>query len=188
MMEEAIWVAKSLFDRGKTAGSSANLSFKDGGKVYITGSGTCFGRLIPGSFGILDENGEHISGPAPSKEYPLHMAIYKQKPEVAAVIHTHSFYSVLWSCIQHPNPKDIVPAHTPYLRMRLGSVCIVPYAAPGSKELAALLTDRIPVADGWLLANHGPIVGAADIMSAFYAIEELEESARVAWALRKDGN
>ena len=185
-MEQAIWTGKSLFDRGKTAGSSANLSFLHDGCIYITGTGTCFGALTPDSFAVLDETGAHVGGVAPSKEHPLHMSLYKKLPEVGAIIHTHSLYSVIWSCLPHSDPTDVIPAYTPYLRMRLGNVCLVPYAPPGSKELFELFSQRVVSSAGYLLANHGPIVGGSDILSAFYSLEELEESARVAWLLRHE--
>jgi ribulose-5-phosphate 4-epimerase/fuculose-1-phosphate aldolase len=70
--------------------------------------------------------------------------------------------------------------------MRLGTVGLVPYAPPGSKELFALFTEHVKDSDGYLLKNHGPVVGAKDLMSAFACIEELEESARIAWELRHE--
>jgi len=135
--EQAIRIGKSLFERGKTAGASANLSFihrADGGeeRVYITGTGTCFGWLTPESFSEVDRSGARLGGPAPSRELPLHLKFYDKKPHAGAVIHTHSFYAVLWSCLDHANPRDVIPSHTPYLRMRVGSVALVPYAPPGS--------------------------------------------------------
>jgi len=187
-MDQAIWVAKSLFDRGKTSGSTANLSFRHQDGIYITGSGTCFGFLTPDSFALIDETGAHAGDIAPSKEYPLHTALYKQRPNIQAIIHTHSFYSVLWSCLPHENHQDVIPAYTPYLRMRLGSVCLVPYAPPGSEELFALFSERISNTNGYLLANHGPIAGGSDILSAFYALEEFEEGARIAWSLRNESS
>jgi len=185
-MEQAIWIAKSLFDRGKTAGSSANLSFLHQDGIYITGSGTCFGALAADSFALLDRDGIHIAGPAPSKEFPLHMSLYEKRPGTKAVIHTHSFHSVLWSCLTHGNPEDVIVPYTPYLGMRLGRVAFVPYAFPGSEQLFALFSAHISDTDGYLLANHGPIVGGATLLTAFYALEELEESARLAWALRHE--
>ena len=187
-VEQAMWIAKSLFDRGKTSGSSANLSFRHDGKIYITGSGTCFGTLTPESFAVLSKAGKHISGPAPSKEYPLHMALYKKHPDIHAVIHTHSFHSVLMSCLPHKDPEDIIPPYTPYLRMQLGRVAFVPYAPPGSKKLFNMFSKRVSDTWGYILANHGPIVGGKTLMAAFYALEELEESAKVAWTLRNESD
>ena len=59
-LEQAIWIAHSLFERGKTAGSTANMSFRDGDKIYVTGSGTCFGTLKKEEFAVIDMNGNHV--------------------------------------------------------------------------------------------------------------------------------
>ncbi|MFT4107688.1 MAG: class II aldolase/adducin family protein [Lacrimispora sp.] len=180
---EAIWIGKSLFDRGKTSGSSANLSFRHDNYIYITGSNTCFGNLDSTSFGIVDMEGNYVSGIAPSKELPLHFMLYKRSDKVQAVIHTHSFYSILWSCLEHECEEDCIPAYTPYLKMKLGTVGLIPYAKPGSEELFDSFAARMDKSNGYLLRNHGPVVADKDLMSAFYCLEELEESARVAWEL-----
>ncbi|BCZ27834.1 class II aldolase [Claveliimonas bilis] len=182
--KETIWVAHSLFNRGKATGSTANISFRHEDKIYISASGTCFGTLKEEEFAVLDLKGEHIAGPKPSKEAPLHLLMYQKKGS-GAVIHTHSFYSTLWSCLPHESMIDIMPEHTPYLKMKLGKVGLIPYAPPGSRELFGLFEEYMEGSDGYLLQNHGPVVGAASMMDAFYAIEELEESARIAWSLRQ---
>ena len=186
-LSQAIWAAKSLFERGKTSGSSANLSIRHGDRIYITGSGTCFGTLKPSDFSVVSLKGEHLEGPKPSKEFPLHGALYGKSDEIQAVLHIHSPYAVIWSCLNHENEKDCIPDHTPYLKMKVGTVGLIPYEKPGSKELFAAFGERIYDSDGYLLRNHGPVVGGRDIMDAFYKIEELEESARVAWELKKAG-
>ena len=183
-IETAIWVGKSLFDRGKTAGSSANMSFRHNDTIYISGSGTCFGALSESSFSVVDLDGNHVSGIKPSKELPLHLMLYRKDDSIGAVLHTHSIYSVLWSCLEHKNISDCIPSYTPYLKMKLGTVGLVPYAKPGSKELFDLFEKNIDQSDGYLLQNHGAVVGDKDMMSAFFCLEELEESARVAWEFR----
>lgn len=185
-LEQAVWIAHSLFERGKTAGSTANMSFRDGDRIYVTGSGTCFGTLKKEEFAVLDLEGNHISGPKPSKEYPLHLSIYQEKKETGAVIHTHSFYSTIWSCLKHENEQDCIPEYTPYLKMKLGNVGLIPYAKPGSEELFAAFRERIKDSDGYLMKNHGPVVGGKSLKDAFFALEELEESARVAWTLKNE--
>lgn len=183
--EQAVWAAKSLFERGKTAGSTANLSFRHEGCIYISGSGTCFGTLKSEDFAVMDMDGNHVDGPAPSKEYPLHRLLYEKKG-VGAVIHVHSFYATLWSCLKHPDEADVIPGYTPYLKMKTGRIGLVPYAPPGSRELFQAFEEHIGRSEGYLLQNHGPVIGASDILSAFYSIEELEESARIAWHLRHE--
>ena len=185
-LADAIWVAKTLFDRQKVSGSSANLSFLHEGCIYITASGTCFGRLTEESFACVKPDGSY-EGQAPSKELPLHKIYYGKSSGIQAVLHTHSFYSTLWSCLPHENEADVMPSYTPYLKMKLGTVGMIPYAKPGSQELFRLFDERKAESDGFLLANHGPIVGGKDLLSVFYIMEELEESSRIAWELRSGG-
>lgn len=184
--EEAIWIGKSLFERNKVTGSSANMSFIYGEKIYITGSGTCFGNLSKSDFSIVNRKGKITSRIKPSKELPLHQILYKKSTSIQAVIHTHSFYTTLWSCLNHKKENDIIPSYTPYLKIKLGNVGLVPYAKPGSQALFDLFEKRVHDGDGYILKNHGPIIGGKDLMSAFYCLEELEESARIAWKLRNE--
>ena len=187
LLDQACQIARSLFSRGKTAGSSANMSFLYGDQVYITASGSCFGTLTAEDFARTDLDGR-TSEKKPSKELPLHLALYN-RPEnsVQAVIHTHSFYSVLWSCIPHKGrEQDVIPSYTPYLDMKLGAVHLVPFASPGSEELFGIFRKHVTEVNGYLLANHGPVVGGTSLQEAFYALEELEESARIAWELRNE--
>jgi 3-dehydro-4-phosphotetronate decarboxylase len=183
-LKEAIWVAKTLYERGKATGSSANLSFMHDGEIYITGTGTCFGNLKSADFSVISSGGKQMGSCSPSKELPLHQALYQKDPGIQAVIHTHSFYSTLWSCLPHENEKDIIPSYTPYLKMKLGTVGLIPYAKPGTQKLFEMFEERLHDSAGYLLQNHGPVVGGLDMMSAFYILEELEESARIAWELR----
>jgi ribulose-5-phosphate 4-epimerase/fuculose-1-phosphate aldolase len=180
----AIWIARSLFSRNKTSGSSANISFRFNNHIYISGTGTCFGALEKESFSKIDMDGKSYSDMKPSKEFPLHLILYNKNPFVNAVIHTHSFYSVLWSCYCNEENSSPIPRYTPYLEMKLGAVGLIPYALPGSTELIDLFIKNSDNRRGYLLKNHGPIVCGADLLSAFYALEELEESARIAWELR----
>ncbi len=179
-LDQAIWCARSLFERNKVSGSSANLSLKIGDTIYITASGSCFGNLDYDSFvpvGIPGCTGR------PSKEFPLHEILYKKDPSIKAVLHTHSINSVIWSMIYEGPQEDCIPSYTPYLRMKLGTVGLVPYAKPGSEELFSNFRACVNLSDGFILKNHGPVVGGKDIMDAFYILEELEESARIAMEL-----
>ena len=186
--ETAIWIAKSLFDRNRTTGSSANLSFVHEGKVYITQSGSCFGTLKEDEFAVLDPEGNILSENKPSKEWPLHLNIYRKKPEKGAVIHTHGCYAILWSFEEFPDETDVIPPLTPYLKMKLGTVGAVPYEKPGSKELFDAFAERVEKSDGYLLKQHGAVVPGKDLWDAFYCLEELEESAKIAWMLKKSKN
>lgn len=70
-LREAVWVCRSLFERGKTAGSSANMSFRHGDRVYITASGTCFGTMKEEDFTWISLDGTAAGERKPSKEWPF---------------------------------------------------------------------------------------------------------------------
>ncbi len=187
-LSQAVWVAHSIYDRGKTSGSSANISFIHDGVIYISASGTCFGSLTEDDFAVMTPDGTSLNSKKCSREFGLHKTFYTDKNGIGAVIHTHSTFATLWSCLKHENRDDLLPAYTPYLKMRLGDIRLVPYAPPGSEELFAAFRERVCDLNGYLLQNHGPIVGGKDILDAYYSLEELEESAHIAWLLRNEPN
>ncbi|MBQ9197549.1 MAG: class II aldolase/adducin family protein [Clostridia bacterium] len=187
-LELACWIAHKLFDRKMGPGTTGNLSFLHDDKIYITASGTCFGNLSPEDFACVDRKTLTCEGKKPSKELPLHQTVYDRQKDVQAVIHVHSTYAVLWSVLPCENPTDCVPSYTPYLEMTLGKVGMVPYAKPGSQALFEAFAACADSSDGWILKNHGPVVGGKDLMKAFACIEELEESCRIAWELRHEPN
>lgn len=186
LFENAIWSAKELFNRGKVSGSSANLSFKWNEKIYVTGTNTSFGRLTKNDFSILSLDGTVFNEVNPSKEYPLHLAMYKNDVSLNAVIHTHSTYATYWSCVNKEHSEKLIPSPTPYLKMKVGNIQFVPYANPGSQELFSLFEKELNDSTCYLLQNHGPILGDKSILNAFYAIEELEEAAKNAWLISSD--
>ena len=84
-LEHACWVAHTLFQRNKATGSSANLSFRYQDTIYITSTGSCFGSLTPEDFSGMTLDGQLISGRKPSKEFPLHQAMYQKDPSCGGV-------------------------------------------------------------------------------------------------------
>lgn len=185
-LAQAVWIAHSLFERGKTSGTTANISFRHGAQVWISASGTCLGTLTEHDFVPVDVEGPGCTGDEgkrPSKELPLHLCLYQNSSEIQAVIHTHAPNAVLWSCLEQNKGRDVLPCYTPYLDMKLGKVVAVPYAPPGSEELFRLMYQHLGPERGYLLSNHGPVVGGYSLMNAFEGIEELEQSAWLAWQL-----
>ena len=187
LLSQAVWITHSLFERGKTAGSSANISFLYDGVMYISGGGTCFGTMTEADFAQVSMDGSVLSERRPSKEWPLHLSMYRHKSGCKGIVHTHSAYSILWSCVPGIDETDCIPDNTPYLKMKVGTVGLIPYEKPGSEELFKAFDERADKSDAFLLKQHGPVVGGKDLMDAFYGLEELEESARIAWELYRAG-
>ncbi|HIR24156.1 MAG TPA: class II aldolase/adducin family protein [Candidatus Egerieimonas faecigallinarum] len=186
-LHQAVWIARTLFQLGRTSGSTGNISFQTEEGIYISRSGACFGTLSREDFSLIDMDGRVLEGKDPSKEYPLHLMYYKRFSDIHGVIHTHGRYGILWSCIPDLDANDCVPPHTPYLEMKLGKIRLVPYEKPGTQELFRNLERCMGDGAGYLLKRHGALVGGRTLMDAFYGIEELEESAFIAWNLYRSG-
>jgi ribulose-5-phosphate 4-epimerase/fuculose-1-phosphate aldolase len=172
--------AKSMFDRGLTGGSSGNITVRTDTGFIATPTNSCLGFLDPATLSDLDAAGNHLGGPPPTKEVPLHMAFYAVRPQAGAVVHLHSTYATLLSCLADTNPEDAVPALTPYVVMRVGRVPLLPYVAPGDAAVAPLIREKAKQAAAVLLGNHGPVVSGATLEQAVFAMEELEETAKLA--------
>ncbi len=175
---------KSLYDRGLTPGSSGNISVRLPDGMLITPTNSCLGRLDPDSISRLDSSGNLLSGKPPSKELFLHRAYYDSRSKETAVVHLHSTWSVAVSCLADVDPENVLPAITAYYVMRVGRLPLIPYFAPGNKDLAGAVAEASRAAKGVLLANHGPVIGGSDLDTAVYAAEELEETAKLHMILR----
>jgi 3-dehydro-4-phosphotetronate decarboxylase len=170
---------KSLFDRGLTPGSSGNISVKLEDGWLFTPTNSCLGFLDAKRLSKLDRDGKHVSGDPPTKELPLHFAFYQARPSAKAVVHLHSTYATLLSCLADTNPDDAIPPITPYVVMRVGRVPVVAYTKPGDAGVAPLILAKAPDHPAVLLANHGPVVAGLSLEAAVYAMEELEETAKL---------
>lgn len=174
-------MAKSLFDRGFTHGSTGNISarLEDGG-LLVSPTGTSFGRLDPAKLSTFDKRGQHIGGDKPTKEMPLHSAFYDTRSSAGAVVHLHSCHSVALSMLPDVDEDNFLPPLTPYGIMKLGKVKLLPYFLPGADEIGQAVRGLAGKRSAVMLANHGPVVAGKDVEAACYAIEELEETAKLA--------
>ena len=177
-------LAKSLFDRGLTIGSSGNISVRLADGWLMTPTGSSMGNLDPNEISKLDLNGNLISGKSPTKESFLHIAMYDERPDSGAVVHLHSTHSVAVSCLAGIDKKNVLPPITAYYVMKIGKLPLVPYFPPGDINLAKAVKEMASNHHAVLLANHGPVVAGKTLEDAVYAIEELEETARLFLLLR----
>lgn len=184
LREEITTLGRSIHDRGLTHGSTGNISARCADGWLLTPTGSSLGRLDPARIAKLDWSGKLVSGDAPSKENFLHLAMYEERPQSGAVIHLHSTHSVAVSVLADVNTADVLPPLTAYYVMRIGSLPLVPYYAPGDVALAGAVRKFASRHHAVLLANHGPVVGGSTLAAAADAIEELEATARLYLLLR----
>ncbi len=177
-------LGKSLYDRGLAHGSAGNISVKLADGYLLTPTNSCLGRLDPAKISRLDGNGRLISGDTPSKEAFLHLGMYGERPTSTAVVHLHSLHAVAVSCLDGLNPADVFPPITAYAVMQVGKLALAPYYAPGDMALAEAVRKLAGKHHAILLAHHGPVVAGTSLTAAVYAIEELEQTARLMLLLK----
>jgi len=185
LRETICLLAKSMFDRGLTGGSTGNISARteDGG-LLVSPTGTSFGRLDPARLSRFDADGNFVSGDQPTKEMPLHSAFYDTRSTAGAVVHLHSCHSVALSMMPDVDPHNFLPPMTPYSIMKLGKVTLLPFFMPGDPAMGDAVRGLAGKRSAVMLANHGPVVAGKDIEAACNAIEELEDTAKLAIMMR----
>lgn len=186
LREDICRLAKSMFDRGLTGGASGNISARTStGKLLVSPTGSSFGTLDPSRLAMFDDKGNHISGDKPTKEMPLHSAFYETRgAKSSAVVHLHSCHSVALSMMPDVDEDNFLPPLTAYGIMRLGKVKMLPYFIPGDVAIGDAIRGLAGKRSAVMLASHGPVVAGKDLEGAVYAIEELEETAKLALLTR----
>lgn len=185
LREQICLLAKSLFDRGLTHGSTGNISARteDGG-LLVSPTGTSFGRLDPARLSRFDAAGSHIDGDKPTKEMPLHTAFYDTRSTAGAVVHLHSCHTVAWSMMPDLDEDNFLPPLTPYAIMQLGRIKLLPFFLPGDPAMGEAVRSLAGKRSAVMLANHGPVVAGKDVAAACNAVEEMEATAKLAMLMR----
>src|SRR6201996_7261834 len=183
--EEICRLGRSLFERGLTPGSSGNISVRlDDGGWLLTPTNASLGFLDPARLSRLGPDGKLVAGDAPTKEVPLHTALYQTRDAARAVVHLHSTHSVALTMLPEIDPRAALPPMTPYYLMKCGHTALVPYYRPGDPAVADAIKGLAGKYSSVLLANHGPVVSGDSLEAAVFAVEELEETARLYLLLR----
>lgn len=182
-VQQLVDACRAVAEAGLSPGSSGNASLLLGDRILITPTGSSLRRVTADDLCTLSLDGEHLAGPAPTKEWSLHVTAYRVRPDARAIIHLHSRAATAVSCLRCEPGADPLPAYTPYRIRTLGRVALVGYAAPGSDALAHDVGEAARDAHVLLLANHGSVVCAPDLVRAVDLCEELEAAAELALTL-----
>jgi L-fuculose-phosphate aldolase len=181
-LEEA---GRYLFANGLAWGNAGNLSARTGADRYvITASGTHLGSLSAHDFAECGLDGRVIAGERkPSKETPMHAAVYAARPEIGAVLHASPFYSTMVSCSDLVIPNDLFVEDMYYLER----VARVRYAHPGSPALGEVVAEQVNAANVLLLEHHGVLVYDVSVREALTALHTLELVCRMVVEARQAG-
>ncbi|MCI0997040.1 aldolase [Pseudomonas corrugata] len=179
LREEICEVGLSLYQRGYTVGSAGNISARLDDGWLITPTDVCLGRLDPAAIAKVNAAGDWVSGHKPSKTLALHRQVYDRNPTVGGVVHTHSTHLVALTLAGVWRPDDILPPLTPYQVMKVGHIPLIGYQRPGSPNVAEQVAQLANRVRGVMLERLGPVVWESTVSRASYALEELEETARL---------
>jgi L-fuculose-phosphate aldolase len=162
---------------GLNQGTSGNISVRYKDVLLITPSATPYDSMTPQTIAAMPLNGEYgsWSGPMkPSTEWRFHFDIVKSRPDVGAIVHTHSTYATVLAIAR----KEIPACH--YMIAAFGGATIrcAGYARYGTKELSDLAVKALEGRNGCLLANHGMLAVGANLEKAMWLAVELETLAR----------
>ncbi|HXH07651.1 MAG TPA: class II aldolase/adducin family protein [Vicinamibacterales bacterium] len=182
LREAMVEVGRRLHRRGYIAAGDGNLSVRlDGGRLLATPKGVSKGFMTPDMMVVTDLEGRRLEGTRePSSELLMHLAVYRLRPDVRAVVHAHPPVATGFAVAGVPLDRAVLAE----VVTTLGSIPIAEYGTPSTEELANAVARYIRAHDGMLLANHGALTVAHELFAAYYKMETVEHFARISLVAR----
>ncbi len=179
---DIVEVGRRMYARGYTASNDGNISVRlDGGRLLMTPKSVCKGFMTPEMLCITDNDGVKIQGDRdPSSEALMHLEVYRQRPDVQAVVHAHPPIATGFAVAGIPLDRAVLAE----VLTTLGSVPIAEYATPSTSELPRAIRKYVKAHDGMLLANHGALTVGPDLFAAYYKMETIEHFAKISLVAR----
>jgi L-fuculose-phosphate aldolase len=179
---DIVEVGRRMYARGYTASNDGNISVRLGSdRLLMTPKSVCKGFMTPDMMCITDLDGRKLQGDRdPSSEMLMHLEVYRQRPDVQAVVHAHPPIATGFAVAGIPLDRAVLAE----VLTTLGSIPIAEYATPSTKELPEAVRKYIKAHDGMLLANHGALTSGADLYSAYYKMETIEHFAKISLVAR----
>ena len=182
---DIVEVGRRMYARGYTASNDGNISVRlDGGRLLMTPKSVCKGFMSPEMMCITDLEGTKLAGERdPSSEMQMHLEVYRQRPDVNAVVHAHPPVATAFAVAGIPLDRAVLAE----VVTTLGSVPIAEYATPSTRALPEAVRKYVKAHDGMLLANHGALTLGTDLFSAYYKMETIEHFAHISFVARMLG-
>jgi L-fuculose-phosphate aldolase len=179
---DIVEVGRRLYARGYTASNDGNISVRlDSGRLLMTPKSVCKGFMSVEMMCITDLDGKKLAGERdPSSEMQMHLEVYRQRPDVTAVVHAHPPIATGFAVAGIPLDRAVLAE----VVTTLGSVPIAEYATPSTKELPDAVRKYVKAHDGMLLANHGALTLGTDVFAAYYKMETIEHFAKISLVAR----
>ena len=182
---DIVEVGRRMYARGYTASNDGNISVRLGSdRLLMTPKSVCKGFMTPDMMCVTDLDGRKLQGDRdPSSEMLMHLEVYRERPDVAAVVHAHPPTATGFAVAGIPLDRAVLAE----VLCTLGSIPIAEYATPSTQELPDAVRKYIKAHDGMLLANHGALTVGADLFAAYYKMETVEHFATISLVARMLG-
>src|SRR5687768_12429759 len=179
---EIVEAGRRMYSRGYVASNDGNISARlDDRRLMTTPKSVSKGFMTPDMMVIVDHDGRKVSGDRdPSSELPMHLEIYRNRPDVNAVVHAHPPVATGFAVAGIPLTRAVLAE----VITTLGSIPIAAYGTPSTAELPEAVRKYIKAHDGMLLANHGAVTCGPTVMAAYYKMETIEHFARISLVAR----
>ena len=182
--DEIIAVGRRLHEKGLITAAEGNVSVRTSHGLLVTASGVSKGELTPELVIATDETGRGPAhGPRVTSEIAMHVAVYRRRPDVRAVVHAHPPFATAFAVAHLPLDKPLLAESV----LLLGTVPLVPYRAPSTAALADAVGEACAGANAVLLANHGAVAVGETLEAAHRRMETLEHLAHVTLLARMLG-
>ena len=182
---DIVEVGRRLWERGYVASNDGNVSVRlDDTRLITTPKNVSKGFMTPDMMVITDLDGKKIAGERdPSSELKMHLEVYRNRPDIRAVVHAHPPTATGFAVAGIPLDRAVLAE----VITTLGSIPIAAYATPSTEELPAAVRKYVKAHDALLLANHGALAMGGDVMSAYYRMETIEHFAKISLVARTLG-
>lgn len=183
--EEICRVCRLLYDRGYVVSNDGNVSARvEEDRVLITPSGVGKGRVTPDMLVLCDLEGRILEGDRhPSSESGMHLMVYRERPDVRAVVHAHPPFSTARAICRRP----LTERYLAEMILGLGEVPVTEFAMPSTAEVPDSVRPFVRTHSAVLLANHGSLAWGPDLLSAFDRLEVVEQTAKVYFLVERMG-
>lgn len=180
-------IGKRIYDKGMVASNDGNISVRlEDGTFLCTPTGVSKGFMTPEYICRVDANGNVLEanpGFRPSSEIKMHMRVYRERPDVGAVVHAHPMYATAFAIAGIPLTAPIMPEAV----ISLGCVPIAEYGTPSTDEIPDAVEKYLQSFDAVLLANHGALSFSDSLLNAYHKMESLEFYAKLLYLSRQLG-
>jgi L-fuculose-phosphate aldolase len=180
-------IGKRIYDKGMVASNDGNISVKLSDNEFLcTPTGVSKGFMTPEFICKVDKNGNVLqanAGYKPSSEIKMHMRVYKERPDVGAVVHAHPLYATCFAIAGIPLSQPIMPEAV----IALGCVPIAEYGTPSTEEIPDAVSKYLQSFDAVLLENHGALAFADNLLNAYHKMESVEFYARLLYISKQIG-